>query len=238
LRRPCLLSGAPVVVEAELRRALKDMKELPERQVEERENHGHCVDLGEENIVEPVHEARGNREEEPRDGDREKKNERQEVARELLHSESVEIASAAPEREKDADENEHRREDESVEDDLGGDRSKPIARDLQPEDEGEVALLRVGRRLEMNPTERQGKRDCGREHDSPEKKHVSGPTQVGSASDESLSDDVVPEERDEPEEVSRKSTRGEEELPSSPPVEPRRRTPEPHRVAVADAECC
>src|SRR5262249_44607809 len=96
-RGSALRARAPVELERELRRPLEDVEELPERQVEQREDHRHRVELRQESVVEAVEEARRNGEQEPGRRDREEEHERQEIVRELLHGERSAIARAAPE---------------------------------------------------------------------------------------------------------------------------------------------
>jgi hypothetical protein len=66
IRRPRLGTCSPIEVKAELRGTLKDVEELAERQEQEREDHGHRVELCEKAIMEAMKKTRGNREKETR----------------------------------------------------------------------------------------------------------------------------------------------------------------------------
>src|SRR5262249_19972891 len=49
--------GAFVEVDAHLRRTLEDVKELPERKIEQRQDHRHCMQLREQPVVQSAHQV-------------------------------------------------------------------------------------------------------------------------------------------------------------------------------------
>src|SRR6185437_17104919 len=209
---------APVEVERELRGALEDVKELPEGEVEEREDHRDGVELREEAVVVAAQPVRGDGEQEAGDRDREEQEEGEQVGRELLDGERAAVPRASPEREADADDHERSGDVEHVEDERGERAREREAEDAKAEDVGVVRGLRVPGRLEADPAERERERDRGGEQAAPEDARVRGPPARRAVLDELLREQVVPGEPREPRDVARKAARREEELEAAPEV--------------------
>src|SRR5262249_56721389 len=103
-------SGAdlPVELETELRGTLEDVEELAERKVDDGEDHRDGVELRQEAVVHSAQIMRRDREQEAGRGDGEEERQRDEVGGELLDGQRAAVAGAPPEREEDADDDEHR----------------------------------------------------------------------------------------------------------------------------------
>src|SRR5262249_22528612 len=93
--------GAPIELDAQLRRALKDVEEFPERQIEQGEDDRHRVKLREKAILKSAQVMRRDREEQAGRGDGEEQHEGQEIARELLERQRAAVAPTAIEGEHD-----------------------------------------------------------------------------------------------------------------------------------------
>jgi hypothetical protein len=97
--------------------------------------------------------------------------------------------------------------------------------------------LQVARHgLEVDPSPHERERDRGGEHAAPHDEPVGRAAQPAAAEDEAVGGKF--EERAPPEfgGVDADGARREEHLPPALPVQPRRGTLQPHRVAIADAE--
>ena len=136
--------GSDLAVErdAELRRPLENVEELAEWQVEQREDHGDRVQLRQEDEVQPAHQMRRHRQEDPGDRHREQHDQRKQVGAELLDRQRAAIAAATPQRERHAEDHQHRGDVEHVEHERR-DRAVEIEREhVHAENEGLIDLLR------------------------------------------------------------------------------------------------
>ena len=91
-------------------------------------------------------------------------------------------------------------------------------------------------RLEMNPTPHQRKRDRRRQDAAPHDQPVCGAAETASAEDETICSEGEEESSNGFKEVHADEPWRQKHRPAAPPIHPRRRTPEPHRVPVGNAE--
>ena len=90
--------------------------------------------------------------------------------------------------------------------------------------------------FEMNPSPHERKRDRRRDHAAPHDEPVRQPAHRGAPENEAVGRELHEEPLEKEQEVVPDESGLEEHLPAPPPVHPRRRALQPHRVAISDAE--
>ena len=231
-----VLSCLPVERDAELCRPLKDVEELAERQIQQGEDDGHGMQLGQKHEMEALHQVGRHREKHAGHRHGEQHHERQQVGAELLHGQAAAVLCAPPHREKHTQQNQGRRNIEDVEDERRQQAVEAEREHVQAEHERPIHVLGGGGRLEVNPAERQREGDRRRQDAAPEQAPVRRPTQWRSLLDEPLGDDIGHEQYGQVPGIAKEPRGREEQLPAAPPEAPRRRFREPHRIAVTQAE--
>ena len=218
--------------DAKLRRPLKDVKELPEREPEERADHRDRMQHRNERVGVPLHPRVAHREHQTGDADRQKEDEGEDILAKLLYGGRSVIDHAPPKREHHPRDHQEGRPHETVKD---HERHEGVDREFSArhtEDEGPIALDVAGHGLEVDPSPDEGKRDRGGDEAAPHDEPVGGP--AGSTPPE----DEVIERKDADDalgpggEVGEEPVTREEHLPAAPPEERRRRALQPHGVAV------
>src|SRR6185369_2829288 len=115
LRAFALLPNLMVELHAELGRALENVKELSEREKEERGDYGDGVQDRKKTVEAAAQPERRGGEREAGDRDGEEQDKRKEVAAEILHRADAAIAHPPPERKRNPAEHHHRRDVQPVE---------------------------------------------------------------------------------------------------------------------------
>ncbi len=104
------------------------------------------------------------------------------------------------------------------------------------EEVGSIPVQLSRHSFEMDPPENEGKRDERRQHATPHDQPVSEPAERAATGDESVEREIGDDPPDPVAGVPHGEAAAEEHLPAAPPVERRRRSLQPHRVAVRDCE--
>src|SRR5512146_2343754 len=104
------------------------------------------------------------------------------------------------------------------------------------EHEGVVNVLRIPRRFEPDPPERERERNRRSEQASPCYEPVRSPSHLRPPLDEPLQKNIIPENSAQAANVARELLRFEKDLPPTVPVQPRRWPPQPHGIPVSDSK--
>src|SRR5262249_2152467 len=151
---------------------------------------------------------------------------------ELLHGGGAVITHAPPERQHDADDHEERGPHESVKDDEShrGMDGKRNRRESEYVNTIPVEIVRNG--LKVDPAEYERKRDrCG-DKTAPHDQPMRGPAPRATPKNKPIRDEFDREAPREFVQIGRDKARIQEYLPSTPPIHPRRRARQPHRIPV------
>ena len=129
-------AGAGLLVEAhaKLRRALENVEQLSERQIQQREDHGGRVENRQEIIRVALHPRVAGREHQAGYADCEKQHQRQQILPKLLQCDCAVVDHATAECQHDTGDYEERRPDEPVEDRKGSERLNVELLYREPED--------------------------------------------------------------------------------------------------------
>src|SRR6185312_2002401 len=152
---------------------------------------------GKKAIVQSMQQMRGCGQEQPCNGNGEEQQQRHHVLGKLLHGDGPPIASAAKQRERNSGENHNRGDVEDVEADRRNESPKRKLANLHSEERGAIDMLVRGRALEVNPPERQRKRDSRSQDASPRNQPMRDPAQMRALFNKALREKVSQKKLDQ-----------------------------------------
>src|SRR5512143_3737506 len=146
------------------------------------------------------------------------------------------IASAPPQRKENSDQYHYGRNGENVKRKGRDQSTQADCPHRDTEHECVVDFLAIPSCFEANPPEREGKGHRSSENASPRQEPMCRPARVRAPIDESLQDNVVPEDSCQVSEVTWQLSWSQKYLPSAEPIDARRWPAQPHRIAISDPE--